>query len=31
MMSAFISAGFIIAVLVLGRRWFKEDDWSGIR
>ena len=30
-MSAFISAGFIIAVLVLGRRWFKEDDWRGIR
>ena len=30
MMGAFVTAGFIIAVLVLGRRWFKEDDWRGL-
>ena len=29
-MGAFVTAGFIIAVLVLGRRWFKEDDWRGL-
>lgn len=28
MMSAFITAGLIAAVLVLGRRWFKDDDWK---
>ncbi len=27
MIGAFITAGFIAAVLVLGRRWFKDDDW----
>lgn len=30
MMSAFITAGFVAAVLVLGRRWFKDDDWRGL-
>lgn len=28
MMGAFISVGFIVAVLVFGRRWFKDDDWK---
>lgn len=27
MTGAFITAGFIAAVLALGRRWFKVDDW----
>lgn len=27
MIGALISAGIIAAVLVLGRRWFKDDDW----
>lgn len=27
MIGAFISAGIIAAVLVLGRRWFKDGDW----
>lgn len=30
MTGAFITAGFIAAVLVLGRRWFKDDDWRGL-
>ena len=30
MTGAFISAGLIAAILVLGRRWFKEDDWRGL-
>lgn len=28
MTGAFITAGFIVAVLVFGRHWFKEDDWK---
>lgn len=27
MIGAFITVGFIAAVLVLGRKWFKDDDW----
>jgi len=27
MIGALISAGIIATVIVLGRRWFKDDDW----
>ena len=27
MIGAIVSAVFIAAVLVFGKRWFKEDDW----
>lgn len=30
MTGAFITAGFVAAVLVFGRRWFKDDDWRGL-
>ena len=27
MIGAFVSAGLVAAVLLLGRRLFKDDDW----